>query len=60
MISNSKDKGCLKQLNNVFSSQFNKLVRASLYQLLEWLVDDLFNINDLNSLDKETNYERTI
>lgn len=53
-------KDCLKELNNTFPGQFDKPVRASLYQLLEWLVDDLFNINYLNSLDKVINDERTI
>lgn len=53
MISNNKGKGCLRELKSSLPNQLDNLLRASICQLIEWLVDDQFDINDLFSLSKE-------
>lgn len=60
MNNNNRGKGCLRELNGSLPNQLDNLLRASIRQLIEWLVDGQFDINDLISLSKEEiNNEKT-
>lgn len=60
MNNNNRDKGCLRESNGSLPNQLDNLLRASIRQLIEWLVDGQFDINDLISLSKEEiNNEKT-
>ncbi len=60
MNNNNRGKGCLREPNGSLPNQLDNLLRASIRQLIEWLVDGQFDINDLISLSKEEiNNEKT-